>query len=196
MSITLYNDNCLEIMDSMPDAFIDLIYTDPPYLKKYLYLYPEMAKRAKRILKRGGSLISIVPQYALYYPEILEVNNYLKYRWIINMSQFKGNHPRMAMGIEVTWKPLIWWVNDAYKTKRGFVVDGFENSQPKKKNHKWEQSLTWAEFMLKFIRIDEIILDPFMGAGTTGIVCKKHNINYIGIEFDSETFKKAQLNIG
>lgn len=29
---------------------------------------------------------------------------------------------------------------------------------------------------------DNLILDPFMGTGTTGVVCKKHARNYIGID--------------
>lgn len=31
MNITLYNDDCLNVLRSMADASIDLIITDPPY---------------------------------------------------------------------------------------------------------------------------------------------------------------------
>jgi DNA modification methylase len=37
-----------------------------------------------------------------------------------------------------------------------------------------------------------VVLDPFFGAGTTGLVAKKHNRNYIGIELNSEYIKLAQ----
>lgn len=42
---------------------------------------------------------------------------------------------------------------------------------------------------------DGVILDPFMGAGTTGIVTKRHNRNYIGIELNPEYIKIAENRI-
>ena len=39
------------------------------------------------------------------------------------------------------------------------------------------------------------ILDPFMGTGTVGIVCKNHNRNFIGIELVPEYFKIAEKRI-
>lgn len=37
-----------------------------------------------------------------------------------------------------------------------------------------------------------VVLDPFFGAGTTGVVCKKNNRNYIGIELNPEYCKIAE----
>lgn len=42
---------------------------------------------------------------------------------------------------------------------------------------------------------DDIVLDPYMGIGTTGIVAKKLNRNFIGCEIDSEYFKIAEARI-
>lgn len=39
------------------------------------------------------------------------------------------------------------------------------------------------------------VLDPFMGSGTTGISCRNHNRNFIGIELDPEYFKIAEKRI-
>lgn len=33
---------------------------------------------------------------------------------------------------------------------------------------------------------NDVVLDPFMGSGTTGIACKKHNRNYIGFELNPD----------
>jgi site-specific DNA-methyltransferase (adenine-specific) len=41
----------------------------------------------------------------------------------------------------------------------------------------------------------EIILDPFMGSGTTGVACKNLNRNFIGIELDEKYFKIAEDRI-
>ena len=40
-----------------------------------------------------------------------------------------------------------------------------------------------------------IILDPFMGSGTTGIACKKLKRNFIGIELCEEYLKMAKQRI-
>ena len=40
-----------------------------------------------------------------------------------------------------------------------------------------------------------IVLDPFMGAGTTGLVARKLNRNYLGFEINSEYKKLAENRI-
>jgi DNA modification methylase len=40
-----------------------------------------------------------------------------------------------------------------------------------------------------------IILDPFMGAGTTGMVAKRHNRNYVGIELNPDYVQIAENRI-
>ena len=42
---------------------------------------------------------------------------------------------------------------------------------------------------------DDVILDPFLGSGTTGLACKNLNRKFIGIEKDETYFKIAQDRI-
>tara|TARA_B100001142_G_scaffold215349_1_gene213534 strand:+ start:406 stop:1140 length:735 start_codon:yes stop_codon:yes gene_type:complete len=42
---------------------------------------------------------------------------------------------------------------------------------------------------------DDIILDPFMGSGTTGVACKNLNRSFIGIEMDDKYFEIAKERI-
>ena len=41
----------------------------------------------------------------------------------------------------------------------------------------------------------DTVLDPFSGAGTTGVVCKKNNRNYIGIELNPEYVELSEKRI-
>lgn len=42
----------------------------------------------------------------------------------------------------------------------------------------------------------DVILDPFMGSGTTGVACKNLNRKFIGIELDESYFNIAKERIG
>lgn len=191
--IQLVNADFFKFVATIPDNSVDAIITDPPYLKKYLYLYEKLGLEAKRILKSEGSLISIVPHFGLSQV-LFDVGKYLKYRWIFCMWQYQGNHPRMNMGIEVVWKPIVWWVKDKFK-QNYFVRDGFENLAVEKGLHDWQQSIQWAEYCLDVVKNAKVILDPFMGVGTVGVVCKQRGLDFIGCEIDEKTFLKAKERI-
>jgi DNA modification methylase len=61
----IYNENCLETMAKMPDNFIDLTVTSPPYdnlreYKGYSFLFEEIAKELFRVTKNGGVVVWVV----------------------------------------------------------------------------------------------------------------------------------------
>lgn len=179
---------------SLPGASVDAVITDPPYPRSFAPLYGAIAAELPRLLKRGGSLLAIVPHYGL--PDILaDVGKHLKYRWTLCMWQDAGSHPRMAMGIEVMWKPIVWWVNEAWPVGRGFVKDGFVNVPPEKMRHRWEQSLTWAEHCLRVVPAGGVIIDPLCGAGTSGVAAVRRGYRYIGIDNDPAAIVAARMRL-
>ena len=42
---------------------------------------------------------------------------------------------------------------------------------------------------------NDVVLDPFMGSGSTLVACKELNRNYIGYEIDKQYFNIAQKRI-
>ena len=61
----IYNENCLDTMCKMPDNFIDLTVTSPPYdnlrdYKGYVFPFEEIAKELYRITKEGGVVVWVV----------------------------------------------------------------------------------------------------------------------------------------
>jgi site-specific DNA-methyltransferase (adenine-specific) len=42
---------------------------------------------------------------------------------------------------------------------------------------------------------DDLVLDPFMGSGTTGVACKELGRNFIGIEISEQYFNIAKKRI-
>lgn len=49
--------------------------------------------------------------------------------------------------------------------------------------------------LLAGTKVGDVVLDPFFGSGTTGLVALKHNRNYLGIELVSEYAELAQKRL-
>jgi len=65
-----------------------------------------------------------------------------------------------------------------------------------KGKHSTQKAVKLIEWILKYYSKEgNIILDPTMGSGTTGVACKNMNRQFIGIEKDKEIFKVAKKRI-
>lgn len=61
----IYNENCLDTMKRMPDNFIDLTVTSPPYdnlrtYKGFVFPFEDIAKELFRVTKVGGVVVWVV----------------------------------------------------------------------------------------------------------------------------------------
>lgn len=61
----VYNEDCLETMKQMPDDFVDLTVTSPPYdnlrdYKGYSFDFEGIAKELFRVTKQGGVVVWVV----------------------------------------------------------------------------------------------------------------------------------------
>jgi DNA modification methylase len=58
--------------------------------------------------------------------------------------------------------------------------------------HATEKPVALMEWILKyFSKEGDVVLDPTMGSGSTGVACKNMNRNFIGIEMNDEIFEVA-----
>jgi len=58
--------------------------------------------------------------------------------------------------------------------------------------HSTEKPVALMEWVLKYYSKEgDVVLDPTMGSGSTGIACKNMNRNFIGIEMDDEIYEVA-----
>ena len=77
------------------------------------------------------------------------------------------------------------------------IEDLIESKRPEKLTHEMEQSPIEAEHVISRLTVEnQIVLDPMMGSGTTGIASKKLNRKFIGIEIDPQRFEIAKSNLG
>lgn len=193
-NIILYG-NSLGILKDIPDNSIDLIFTDPPYLHRYLYLYKHLSFEASRILKKGKFVIIYSSDY--YFDKCFNycLDN-LNFFFLFHMlnDNHRALHPKK---IFVAAKTLMIFSKGKPKPLNfcGNVIKSnpvINNTQ----SEGWEQSIDQALYAIKyFSKENDVVLDPFMGSGTTIIAAKQLNRRYIGIEKTKKDFETSKKRI-
>lgn len=192
MAILIEGDY-LDVLRTLPSESTDLIFTDPPYARNYFYIWKPLAKESRRILKPRGSFISLCGNINL--PDIMTtVGSYLDYFWCCAML-----HSRVqkipSMPVYNTWKPIIWYSKGA-PIVCGTIPDGISPFEPQKDDHRWQQPENWVlHFMKALVPPNGLVLDPFVGTGTTCKVCDELGISSIGIDIDPKQIQTAQERI-
>lgn len=179
---------------------IDLIFTDPPYASDSITIYSDLAILASRVLKSGGSLVTYFGQHIL--PKVIEVfvSNNLKYWWVIGVKHTGSTKAFHQRKVFVMWKPLLWFIkgdeiSSSYPIAglNDYLYDHVESKPPEKILHPWEQSTVEAEHVIKKLTFEnQIVLDPLMGSGTTGLSAVNLKRQFIGIEKEKEKFNIAK----
>jgi len=86
-------------------------------------------------------------------------------------------------------------VNDGRETD---IDNAFQRGITLRKNtHPTVKPIALMEYLVKLVsREGQVILDPFMGSGTTGMACKKLNRDFVGIEMMEDYMEIAKCRIG
>jgi hypothetical protein len=164
----LIHGDIIEKSKDIPDESIDLIFADPPHDKEHLYLYGELAKVAQRVLKNGGSLLTVVGHYAIFQINDLINNNStgLNFSWplvILHAASTRAQHePKVLVG----YKPLLWYVKGDKRDDTGkYIVDVIRSKATDKTGNDWAQSTVEAEEIISKLTVEnQIVFDPMMGS--------------------------------
>jgi|TARA_B100001964_G_scaffold241837_1_gene315180 site-specific DNA-methyltransferase (adenine-specific) len=168
----------------------------------------EWITQCRRVLKDNGTIW--ISGTLHNHPSIGQCLKKLKF-WIINdIIWFKRNAPpllsrnRLVPSTELIWlasknKKYYFNYEHAKKFNSGKQLRNMWeiNSQRHVTEHPTEKPEILLERILEIgTEKKSIVLDPFMGSGTTGVVAKRYERNFIGIEINKRYFKIAKKRIG
>jgi len=191
---TLKTGDFRESTESIKDNSVDLIFTDPPYDKESIPLYGDVAEVASRILKPGGSLLAYAGHYAL--PQILaDMEDHLRYWWMLCLKH-SGNEARLpGKFVFVGYKPIVWFVKEK-RLNKTFIADHYISKPPDKKDHDWQQGTSEAKYYIdKLTEPGDLVVDPFLGSGTTLVAAKELNRKGWGCDIDEMNVNIAKERI-
>ena len=219
--IDLRQGDCLELMKDIPDKSIDLVVTDPPYK----IVQGGCTNKAVRLkgsnqeqLKKGTLFNNNSIKFNEWIPEVYRVLKNNSHCYI--MSNDRNINELLNVCEKVGFKLLnilVWGkskhspnryymkncefivflrkgkaknINDM-GTKQLLLIDNVAN-----KKHPSEKPIKLMEILIKNSSDEkDIVLDTFLGSGTTGVACVNTNRNFIGIELDEKYFNIAKERI-
>jgi len=220
----IYNDNSLKILQKLPNESVDLIVTDPPYKMTPRgntgttggMLLKDINKKGKvfdnndinisewlpecfRILKESSHIYIMTNHINLY--EYLTTIKDTGFHFVKSLIWNKGNKIMSPYYMSQFEYILFCRKGSAKKINNCGTSDIIDI--PNKKEKKDGKNLHDTEKPIELMKIlienstkeNDIVLDPFMGIGSTVLACKNSNRKSIGIEINKQYFDIAKQRI-
>lgn len=217
--IDLRQGDCLEIMSGMDDSSIDLIVTDPPYKVTSRGGYTSAggmmlddAMRSGKVFKENS--LKIRDWLPVLYDKLKESGHCYIMCNNKNLADFLAAVTDSEFHLV---KTMVWAKNNkimsqAYMSQTEFILflrkgrfvrinacgssDLIHADNPKSKLHPSEKPVELMEYLIKNSSQEgDLVCDPFMGSGSTGVAAKNLNRRFIGIELDNIYFDIAGRRI-
>lgn len=181
---TLYLGDCIEILPTI--GKVDAIVTDPPYginAGHGIGRSDRLRNKDNKLdwdakpFKVNQEFLSIANKYVIWggnYFDLPPTRGYL----ILD----KNNSGRDFADCEMAWTNLD-------KNARIFVMR--PQNMDGGKVHPTQKPVALMQWCIDYIENPNIILDPFMGSGSTGVACAKMGKTFIGIEREQKYFDIA-----
>lgn len=216
----LLNGDFLELSKNIPDNSIDLIVTDPPY-KCISGGKPHLKTQPSGILSKNDGKVFAHNNISAndYFHELYRILKDNTHCYImtntLNIENFLSVAKKVGFKLHniLIWKknnatPSRWYMKNCeyilffrkgkaktinnVGTKQVIEVDNIIGS----KVHPTEKPVELMKILIENSSyIGDLVLDPFMGSGSSGIAALKLNRRFIGVELDTEYFNIAQKRI-
>jgi DNA modification methylase len=180
-----------ELSKEITDKSIDLIFTDPPYIKKFMYLYDWLSDEGTRVLKDDGFLMCYAGIY--WKSQIFRtMERNLEYFWDFVLLDSGNSAIMWQRKIISRYKSLLCFRKPGFNAlPHTNVLSSWVGGGEDKRFHTWGQDESSARYYIDcFSKPGNVVFDPFCGGGTTPVVCKMLNRNFISFEIDEESAER------
>lgn len=191
---TLYLGDCLEILPTL--GRVDAVVTDPPYGIKYDPSKNKSARKFEKIINDDDEM-DFSALFALSVPMVVwGAENFYKQlphrgRWICwnkRSSNWTGNFTNTS-DFELAWMNKKSGIYQYINIPHSGYINADGANVPRE--HPTQKPVKLLEWCVKLCGGASIILDPFMGSGTTGVACANLGRKFIGIEIEPKYFDIA-----
>lgn len=202
--IVIYNADCRDILPLIPDKSIDLVLTDPPYGINYKPDWNKWNGDAPDYEVIVGDDEPFDPEFLMNYKTIILFGaNYYSNKlpigdWIVWDKRLTEKLDKMFSNpIELIWaksdKPKL----DIIRVLSGGVINPDSiNGNNEKRYHPTQKPVTLILRLLnKYSDVADIVLDPFLGSGTTAVAAKILGRKCIGIEIEEKYCEIAKKRL-
>ena len=212
-NIQLYHGDCLEIMDKLIEQGIkvDAIITDPPYginltpqrktgkFKNTKVLNDDNLEWIDDFVDKSFLLTNNLTIVFCGWQTIDVVKKSLERKYIIkNILVWNKDWFGMGNNYIPNYELIILACKKNFTTKSNNKSNilTYRRLSPKKMLHSCEKPIPLLEdLILELTDENDVILDTFMGSGSTGVACLNTNRKFIGIELDEKYFEIAKNRI-
>ncbi len=177
-----------DLIDFLPkQRGIEAIITDPPYPKKFLHLYGQLAKLAS---EASVPVVAVMCGQS-YLPQILaDMTPHLEYRWTL-CYHTPGPATRLwDRRLESNWKPILLFGGAK------FLNDFLASEAPDKEHHDWGQSISGTlELVKRLTNPNQLVCDPFLGGGATALAAISAGRRFCGCDTDPAAIQQTSKRL-
>ena len=212
-NVQLFKGDCLEVMGKLIErgVKVDMVLTDPPYGinlmpqrkgSKYkgekilndnsLEWLPKFSEQIYQLTKNVAVVFCSWQQIDVFKSELQKkftIKNILVWnkKWIGLGGNYRPNYELIILACKKNIKT---------KSKNKSNILEYRKLSPSKTRHSCEKPIDLLEDLLvELTNEGDLILDCFMGSGSTGVACMNTNRKFIGIELDDNYFEIAKKRI-
>ena len=192
-------------LKKMRDNFFGAAGWDDLSIEDWEKSMDDFFEEAARLLKKGGAMVVFMS--IIKVETLIRIAEHHKLYYKTTGIWHKTNPMPRNMNLHFV-NSTEAWVYFTYGKRTGtFNNDGkvlhdhietgvAANGERKCGKHPTQKPVALMEFFVQVLSVEgDMILDPFMGSGSTGVAAKKNKRNFTGVELNESYFQMATRRI-
>lgn len=192
---TIVTGDARKLSKAIPDASIDLIFTDPVYDRIDDYRW--LAETAARVLKPNSACL-VWCGIQWLGQTISAMNEAMEYRWTFGAVRPKGfPSGRFFQKGFSNWQCCLWYQKGISSPVLTISDITFSDNGGLMMYHAdWAKNVApFIHWLGRFVNDGAIVFDPFTGGGTVPAVCKMLGRRYLAFEIDATVAERARERV-